>query len=78
VVTLEQLFAATPRGAALIHRIKADPSLVQSEIRVVVHDDAGVQASARKADPASSVAAATAAVVPLRARAFAWPGRSMS
>lgn len=37
-VTLERLFAATPRGAALIHRIKADPSLLESEIRVIAHD----------------------------------------
>lgn len=35
VVALEELFAATPRGAALIGRIKADPSLTGSEIRVV-------------------------------------------
>ena len=35
VVALERVFAATPRGAALINRIKADPSLKQSEIRVV-------------------------------------------
>ena len=38
LVALERLFAATPRGAALINRIKADPTLVQSEIRVVSHD----------------------------------------
>ena len=35
VVALEQAFAATPRGAALINRIKADPTLGGSEIRVV-------------------------------------------
>ena len=38
VVAFERLFAATPRGAALINRIKADPSLSESEIRVVSHD----------------------------------------
>ena len=38
LVALERLFAATPRGAALITRIKADPSLVQTEIRVLAHD----------------------------------------
>jgi len=38
VVALERLFAATPRGAALINRIKADPALAASEIRVVSHD----------------------------------------
>ena len=38
VVTLERLFAMTPRGAALINRIKADPKLADSEIRVLSHD----------------------------------------
>ena len=38
VVTLERLFAMTPRGAALINRIKADPKLDDSEIRVLAHD----------------------------------------
>ena len=34
-VELERQFAATPRGAALINRIKADPNLAASELRVV-------------------------------------------
>jgi PilZ domain-containing protein len=38
VVALERLFAVTPRGVALINRIKADPSLRQSEIRVIEHN----------------------------------------
>jgi len=38
VVTLERLFAMTPRGAALINRIKADSKLDDSEIRVLAHD----------------------------------------
>jgi hypothetical protein len=38
LVALERLFAATPRGAALINRIKADPSLIQTEIKVLSHD----------------------------------------
>jgi PilZ domain len=38
LVALERLFAATPRGAALINRIKADPSLAQTELRVLAHD----------------------------------------
>jgi hypothetical protein len=37
-VVLEQLFAATSRGAALIKRIKADPSLGRCEITIVSHD----------------------------------------
>jgi len=38
LVILERLFAATPRGAALINRIKADKKLATSEIRVFAHD----------------------------------------
>jgi hypothetical protein len=38
VITFERLFAMTPRGAALITRIKADPKLDDSEIRVLAHD----------------------------------------
>jgi hypothetical protein len=37
LVVLERLFAATPRGAALINRIKTDPHLAQSEVRVMSH-----------------------------------------
>jgi hypothetical protein len=35
VIALEEMFAATPRGAALINRLKADPALSHTEIRVV-------------------------------------------
>lgn len=35
VVAIEKEFAATPRGSALINRIKADPTLTQCEIRIV-------------------------------------------
>ena len=38
VVALERMFAVTPRGAALINRIKADPTLREAEIRVMAHD----------------------------------------
>ena len=38
VVALERMFAVTPRGAALINRIKADPSLRDAEIRVMAHN----------------------------------------
>jgi hypothetical protein len=38
VIALERLFAATSRGAALINRIKADPALADTEIRVVSLD----------------------------------------
>ena len=38
LITLERIFASTPRGAALVNRIKADPALVESEIRIVARD----------------------------------------
>jgi hypothetical protein len=38
MIALERDFAATPRGTALINRIKADPSLEHAEIRVIAHD----------------------------------------
>jgi PilZ domain len=38
IVRLERMFASTPRGVALINRIKADPGLVHMEIEVVAHD----------------------------------------
>ena len=38
LVVLEKMFAATPRGAALINRIKADPALKQCEILLVSPD----------------------------------------
>jgi CheY-like chemotaxis protein len=37
LIVLERLFAATPRGAALINRIKTDPQLASAEVRVMSH-----------------------------------------
>lgn len=37
LIVLERLFAATPRGAALINRIKNDPQLSHAEVRVMSH-----------------------------------------
>src|SRR5262249_10620141 len=37
LVVLERLFAATPRGAALINRIESDPQLAHAEVRVMSH-----------------------------------------
>lgn len=55
VVALERMFAATSRGASLINRIKADPSLASAEIRVVSHDGAYSRVSPRRAAPAATV-----------------------
>ena len=35
VITLEENFANSPRGTALVKRIKADPTLVRADVRVV-------------------------------------------
>jgi hypothetical protein len=56
VVALERLFAATSRGAALINRIKADPALADSEIRIVAHDSNYSRVSPRKPGEPSTVA----------------------
>ncbi len=37
LIVLERLFAATPRGAALLKRIKSEPQLAHSEVRVMSH-----------------------------------------
>ncbi len=37
LIVLERLFAATPRGAALINRIKTDPQIAGAELRVMSH-----------------------------------------
>jgi hypothetical protein len=59
VVALEKLFAATSRGAALIKRIKADPSLTGCEIKIVAHD--GKPLTPKKKKDAAAPAATTAA-----------------
>src|SRR5688572_19351788 len=57
VIALERLFAATSRGAALINRIKADPTLAGVEIRVVSVDGTyRVSARRRHAPPTPSEA----------------------
>jgi uncharacterized membrane protein len=47
-VALERLFAATSRGAALLTRLKADPALIDVEIRIVSHDSDYSRVSPRR------------------------------
>ena len=71
VVALEQAFAATTRGAALINRIKVDPKLSTCEIRIVAHDSEYARAPARAPAPVvdgSAVAIAAPAPAPLDQR----------
>ena len=60
VVAVERVFAGTPRGAALINRIKSDPSLLGSEIRVVSREDKHVWAGSRGSSEAAGGNGATA------------------
>lgn len=53
VVALERMFAVTPRGAALINRIKADPSLRDAEIRVIAHNSDYLRVIPRTAPPSA-------------------------
>jgi hypothetical protein len=79
LVVLERLFAATSRGAALINRIKSDPSLSDTEIRVLSHTgdysrvisrpaarapEATAPAAGGKGEPAPAAAGKAAAVAP--------------
>ena len=45
------MFAVTPRGAALINRIKTDPSLREAEIRIVAHNSDYTRVVPRAAPP---------------------------
>jgi hypothetical protein len=40
IIALDHEFSSSSRGAALINRIKDDPSLVNCEVRVIAHDSA--------------------------------------
>jgi hypothetical protein len=62
LVALDQLFAATSRGAALINRIKADPALTACEIRIVAQD--ATASAARRSGEAAAAPAAVAEAPP--------------
>ena len=63
VIALERVFAATPRGTALINRIKADPTLKRSEIRVVSSDSDIARAPGQRPRHADGPSATASAVV---------------
>jgi CheY-like chemotaxis protein len=69
LIVLERLFAATPRGAALINRIKSDPSLTHVEVRVVSHTGDYVRTVSRPAPVATTAPVAVAAEPPAAAEA---------
>jgi CheY-like chemotaxis protein len=59
IVLLDRVFADTTRGAALINRIKADPSLGGCEIRIVEDDRRYSQVPSPRIVEATTVAAAS-------------------
>jgi len=64
LIVLERLFAATPRGAALINRIKTDPQVSQAEIRVMSHTGDYTRVVSRGSGAPAAVAAPPAYAVP--------------
>lgn len=56
LIVLERLFAATPRGAALINRIKTDPLLAEAEVRVMSHTGDYMRQVTRPAQAAAAAA----------------------
>lgn len=77
LIVLERLFAATPRGAALINRIRTDPLLGHAEVRVMSHTgDYSRQVSKPSAvvTPALIEAAAAGHAAADAARALDWQG----
>jgi hypothetical protein len=78
VIALERDFAATPRGTALINRVKADPTLEATEIRLLSPDGhvqrlmpragRGPDGAAGGAEASPSAATATIPAAPLDQR----------
>jgi len=77
VVTLERLFAATSRGAALINRVKADPALDSAEIRIVSHDGSYSRVSPRR-QPSNPLATAASEPLPPQPRSAPAPSPATS
>ena len=60
LIVLERLFAATPRGAALINRIKNDPQIGHAEVRVMSHSGDYLRVVSKPSGSAPPPAAAPA------------------
>jgi hypothetical protein len=61
LIVLERLFAATPRGAALVNRIKTDPELANAEVRVMSHSGDYVRTVVKPSTVEATAAAAALA-----------------
>lgn len=73
LIVLERLFAATPRGAALINRIKTDPQLAHAEVRVMSHTGDYVRQVVKPTvvNPAPAAATVSGVAAPTGGHAFA-------
>ena len=56
IVAMEDEFSATSRGQALINRIKDDPSLVASEVRILARDAAQSRVAVKRGAGGAAVA----------------------
>ena len=74
LIVLERLFAATPRGAALINRIKTDPLLGHAEVRVMSHTG---DYTRQVSKPSAVVTPATAIEAPSAGQAAADAARAL-
>lgn len=76
LIVLERLFAATPRGAALINRIKNDPQLAHAEVRVMSHTGDYVRVVSKPSIIEAAVGAGMAAPASVTAepRQLDWHG----
>jgi CheY-like chemotaxis protein len=83
LIVLERLFAATPRGAALINRIKTDPQLGNAEVRVMSHTGdysrqvakpSKVEAPAQAAGAGAGASAGPGVATAEPAKALDWQG----
>jgi hypothetical protein len=76
LIAIERLFAVTPRGAALINRIKAEPSLEAAEIRVLSHDGTYSRVSPRRSPTQKAAEGAATAAAGARQFDYAISRRS--
>lgn len=58
IVALQNEFSGTSRGQALIGRIKDDPSLTASEVRILAHDAAQTRVAGKRGGSHAAVAVA--------------------
>lgn len=56
VIALDHDFSLSTRGAALINRIKDDPSLIECEVRVIAHDSKLNRVAVKRGHGGSAVA----------------------